>query len=83
MARPLKDEAVPETRSRDTEQKRIWREKAKARYHSSEEVRLAKIAKVQRFRQENPEKVREAKRKSGLRRSRGMLRQYRKAAPSE
>lgn len=78
MARPLDPTPIADTRTKDTEQRRIWRDRARAYYWSTEERRKAKIEAVERFRAENPEKVREAINLARKRNRRGTQRTYRK-----
>ena len=78
MARP-RDPGVTSIAVEDTKQRQHDRDRMKARYWSSEKARQAKIAAVERWRAENPERAKEVKNLAEKRRRRGIQRAYRKA----
>jgi len=87
MARPLlPDPSLRETRDEPSVARAAarakWREKAKRRYWSSEEVRRAKVAAVEAWRERHPERAREVRNETAKRSRRGIQRAYRKGQNS-
>lgn len=70
---------VKDTRREDTPARAAMRERAKRYYHSSEERRLRKIAQVELWNRENPERALEVRFETAKRRLEGTQRAYRKS----